>query len=286
MSELEKAKPVVKDVVTLKIGNDLFLLTKTGLKLRTVYKDGEDIVVDLTLSGFEILHFLTPIDSEIDRGLEIDLGGRQVTVKREDIATTTELAKWLSAHGVRYDTAHMPKILRYATAWYGAEKLAYTRNGWQKNRAFVVGDTVINGSGVALQEEAHVAAYGQRGTYQQWRDNVLDAASAKPGWIFGILLGLSSPVLPLIHAPNGSLFNLAGPSRTGKTYALKAAAGCWGAPTKDGCLHSFETTVNAAEGLAESANHIGLCLDELAKAIMKDNGMAMTLIYKLANGPG
>ena len=132
----------------------------------------------------------------------------------------------------------------------------------------------------------YVAAYKKRGTYQEWRDNVLGPANAKPGWIFGILLGLSSPVLPHISAPNGSLYNLAGPSRTGKTYALKAAAGCWGEPTKDGCLHSFETTINAAEGLAESATHIGLCLDELAKAIMKDKGMAMSLIYKLANGQG
>lgn len=105
----------------------------------------------------------------------------------------------------------------------------------------------------------------------------------KPGWVLGILVGLSSPLLYLLGSPSGYAFNLHGRSSTGKTYALAGAANVWGRPDKDGCLRSFNTTANAMEGLAEGHSDIGLVLDEMKKA---DPKLIAESAYLLANGQG
>lgn len=262
MSKLDKADPKKRSRKFRVSAVEWFAVSDEGMS-HVMKKDDEKVVLPLTFSRFEVTGFLEPIDEDAARGLHIDLGDRKVVVKRGDIAKRDQLAAWLADHGVRYNPDGVSKLLKYVAMWYGDPITAYTSNGWQKNRAFVVGDRVINGEGVTLMPDANLK-YGTSTTLDEWRAEVLSRAHQKPGWLLGILFGLSSPVLERVNAPNGAFFNFAGQSRTGKTYALMAGAGCWGKPTKDGCLRSFNTTVAGAEGLAREAADVGLFLDEFA----------------------
>lgn len=250
-------------------------LDKDGNKHETPHR--------LTKSVIEIKGFLRPLDGDGERGLLVRVDDREITVRREAVSKTFDLEAWLADRGVRFDPAQTSKIRRYFMLWDGPPVTAYTWNGWQRNGAFVAGDLVLRGEGRVLQTEANITRYGQRGSFEDWQRNVLAQSYKKPGWVFGILVGLSSPLLQRLDIGSGYAFNLHGKSSTGKTVALQAAASVWGRPDRQGCLKSFRTTVNALEGLCEGANHIGLTLDEMKLA---DERIIREFAYLFANGMG
>ena len=248
-------------------------------------KDGKKIEVPqrLTFGPFNVAGFLVPLDGDNQRGLLVRIGSREITVPRAAVAKEADVAVWLADHGVRFDSRKKGPLALYFSMADATRITAYTRNGWQRDGAFVVGDRIIHGEGRVLKTQANLTTFEARGTYEEWRQSVLPLAARKPGWLFGVLVGLSSPLLEPLGLATGYGFNLHGATSTGKTIALQAAAGVWGRPDAQGCLKSFNTTVNAIEGLAEGHSHLGLVLDEMKKA---DPRVIRESIYMLANGQG
>lgn len=263
-----------------------FLSREDGLLFveKQATKTGEiEVPTRLTFEPLEVAGRLVPIDGDNQRGLLVRLGKREITVPRANVASEADVAKWLADHGVLFDSRRKGLLCLYFSAADATPIRAYTRNGWQRDGAFVIGGAIINGEGRVMITDTHVSRFEARGTFGQWRDEVLPLARMKPGWVFGILEGLSSPLLAVVGASTGYGFNLTGRSSIGKTVALQAAANVWGRPDATGCLKSFNTTINAIEGLAEGHSGIGLTLDEMKKA---DPTMLRQSIYLLANGRG
>lgn len=246
----------------------------------------EPKVMQLTYTPVEIVGFLEPIDGDVDRGLRVRLGERLVTVKRADVSKKDQLTTWLADHGVRFDPAQVSGVLRYFLIWHGETITAYTRSGWQHNGAFVAGETILGGDGCVIKTEFNSLPFKSRGMYEDWRLNVLPHIKKKPGWVFAMLIGLSSPLLSIIGSASGTTFNLSGQSSTGKTDGLRVAAGVWGRPAvrgDDACVQSLRTTVNGIESVAVQSNNIALCFDEMKSAdveVMREGA------YLLGNGRG
>lgn len=226
---------------------------------------------------------LTPIDSDEDRGVRVLIDGRPYTVTRENIATGTEAVKWLTSRGALINPSEGPRLLRYIHETHLPEITAYTVNGWQRNGAFVVGERILRGEGFVLTTDATRTRYEVAGTFEDWKREVLARAYDKPGWLFMILAGLTSPLLRPLQIDTGTTFNCFAKSSTGKTAGLKAAAGLWGRPTSEGCLKSMRTTVNAIEGIAQGGNGVGLFLDEMAST---SQNVLREFAYMFGNGVG
>lgn len=223
-----------------------FLVRDDGLwHVKEGKKDSADTYTRLTLEPFRVTRRLVPIEGEDQRGLLVRIGEREVAVPRARIASETDIAKWLADHGVLFDSRQTGLIRLYFSIANANVLLAYTRNGWQVDGAFVAGDQIIGsrGGGRVMHTDSVVSKFERAGTYEQWREEVLPFANRKPGWIFGILAGLSSPLLHRTNISTGCIFNLYGRSSIGKTVALQAAANVWGMrPTSNthcripGCL--------------------------------------------------
>lgn len=247
-------------------------------------KSGKQRTVDrLARSRIVVDSMLVPIDSDEDRGLRVLIDGRAFTVTREGLATGTEAVKWLTSRGALINPSESAGLLRLIHEAEVPNVMAYTVNGWQKNGAFVVGETVLRGEGHVLTTEATRTKYEARGTFEDWQREVLERAKLKPGWLFMLLTGFTSPLLNLLQIDTGTTFNCFAKSSTGKTAGLKAAAGVWGQPSSDGCLKSMRTTVNAIEGIAQGGNGIGLFLDEMSST---SNNVLREFAYMFGNGVG
>jgi hypothetical protein len=292
MSDLPKKGEVAPDAPNVLSrlpldGGQWFLAREDGLWFieKTTAKNGDvlEVPTRLTFEPFHVAGRLVPIDGDNQRGLLVHIGEREVTVPRANVASEADVAKWLADHGVRFDSRKKGLLSLYFSAADATPIRAYTRNGWQRDGAFVIGDTIINGEGRVMITDTYVSRFEQKGDFERWRRDLLPLARMKPGWVFGILEGLSSPLLAIVGAASGYGFNLTGRSSIGKTVALQASANVWGRPDATGCLKSFNTTINAIEGLAEGHSDIGLPLDEMGKG---DPTMIRQSIYLLANGRG
>lgn len=250
-----------------------------------VTKDGKPYreATQAASSVIDIEGVVRPIDAEGESGLLVRIDDRRMTVKREDLIQTQDIGKWLAGREAYFNPKHLPLLARMCMETRPTPIVGYTRNGWQRNGAFVVGDTVLLGVGHVLKTEANLAVYERRGTFDDWEREVLSRAKQKPAWLFAILVGLSSVLLDPLGIDTGTAFNPYGPSGSGKTAGLRAAAGCWGRPDASGCLKSFITTENALEGMFEGGNGIGLSLDEMKTA---NKLILAQFAYLFGNGMG
>lgn len=219
--------------------------SKTSIEIRAdgvwfieskVSKAGKayDETIRVASSIIDIEGLVDPIDSEVDAGLLVRIDDRRATVKREDLIQAQDIGKWLAARKAYFNPKHLSLLARMFMETRPPEVIGYTRNGWQRNGAFVVGDTVLLGVGHVLKTEANLAVYDRRSTFDDWEREVLSRAQQKPAWLFAILVGLSSVLLEPLGIETGTAFNAYGPSGSGKTAALKAAAGCWGGLMRQG----------------------------------------------------
>ncbi|MBT8167628.1 DUF927 domain-containing protein [Falsiruegeria litorea] len=246
---------------------------------RKVTKDGKayDEVKMLASSVIDIKGLVDPIDSDDAAALLVHIDGRAYTVTRDSLTTSQDIGRWLAARAAFFNPSHASMLARMFMETRPERIVGYTRNGWAKNGAFVVGDRVLLGSGVAVGATDHKSA----GTFEEWEQEVLSRAYQKPMWVFGILVGLSSVLLEPLGVDTGAAFNPYGTSGSGKTDALRAAAGVWGQPSD--VLKSFSTTANALENMFEDGNHLGIVLDEMRTA---SKGLLADFAYLFGNGMG
>jgi putative DNA primase/helicase len=243
----------------------------------------------ITFTPFEVRGRLRPVEGDNQRGVLLgfrdEIGQKKsLAVPLVDVSNETQIAAWMSDHGIPWDPGEKKRLLLYLNLPTEKVIRAYTRNGWQENDAFVVGDRVIGGEGHVMVTDTTVSTYETAGDYDQWKNEILPLIVRKPGWQLGLLIGLSSPLLQVVGSSIGYGFNLTGKSSTGKTVALRIAANVWGKPSAHrGAMKTWNMTVNGAEGLAASHSDVGLFLDEMERS---DLNLVRNIVYLLANGTG
>jgi putative DNA primase/helicase len=124
--------------------------------------------------------------------------------------------------------------------------------------------------------------YQIRGTLEEWQEGVGSLTMGQLVPIFAVSTAFAGPVLHLLGQEGGGI-HLYGPSSSGKTTALRAAASVWGSGATPGYMHSWNTTDNGLEAKAAGACDTVLILDELGQI---ESSAAHQAAYMLANGSG
>ncbi|WP_297367329.1 DUF927 domain-containing protein [Acidocella sp.] len=166
-----------------------------------------------------------------------------------------------------------------------------SRCGWHHvgaGRVFVLPAQVIGGAGhrVLLASGARAQApFAASGTLDEWRRGVAALVAGNSRLVFAVACAFAGALLEL-SGDDGGGFNLKGPSRAGKTTALRAAASVWGGGPGFGAgafIRSWRATGNALEAVAAAHSDTLLCLDEMGQVEGKELG---EISYMLANGQG
>lgn len=152
------------------------------------------------------------------------------------------------------------------------------RIGWH-GRAFVLPKETIGDEGervVFQSESAMDNTFRTKGTAQAWRERVGALCAGNSRLVFAVSAAFAGPLLRPAGVESGG-FHFRGDSSSGKTTALKVAAGVYGGPSY---LQRWRTTDNALEAIAAQHCDCMLPLDELAQVDPKTAGECA---YMLAN---
>ncbi len=159
------------------------------------------------------------------------------------------------------------------------------RLGWSDEscEAYVLGDKRVIGrrDTIFLNDAAPMGfpAMTQRGTLDEWREDVGRRCRGNPILMTAISLAFAGPLLEVLGSETIGM-HLRGRSSSGKTTAVKTAVSVWGRPE---FMQRWRATTNALEDHAATSNGSLLALDELAQVSARDVGDA---VYMLGNGQG
>jgi putative DNA primase/helicase len=165
------------------------------------------------------------------------------------------------------------------------------RPGWHKmpsGQVFVhaletigaVGETVILDT---LDAGGHV--FQESGSLADWQREIAARCVGNDLLVFGVSLAFAPFLLELI-GEDGTLFNLKGDSRAGKSTAQRVAASAVGGTPRAGAadyIFDWNATGNGVEALATGMNDHLLALQELGTA---DPKHLSSVIYMIAGGTG
>jgi uncharacterized protein (DUF927 family) len=158
------------------------------------------------------------------------------------------------------------------------------RSGWQ-GTAFVLPDRRTFGNAdVVMQTEytTSMGAFVARGTLDDWRDNVARYAVGNDLLVLHVSASFAPPLLDILGEPSGGM-HVVGPSQSGKTTLLRAAASVFGPGDTSGQIRTWRATTNGLEAVAAETCDLPLFLDETGQATGKEIGET---IYLLANQSG
>lgn len=162
---------------------------------------------------------------------------------------------------------------------------ATQRVGWH-GQSFVLPDDCFGADQrdmLLLQSAtAHEHSFRQRGTLQDWQDQVARYAIGNSRLVVALSAAFAGPLIGPCSAEGGGL-HFRGASSTGKSTALLVAGSVWGGGEVTGFVRSWRATANGLEGVALGHSDTLLCLDELSQLAAKDAGEAA---YMLGNGSG
>ncbi len=199
----------------------------------------------------------------------------------------TEAVRMLASGGLHIEPGRAPKLREYLQVCRPDGKIRTVEQyGWHGG-AYVTPEGTIGDAGaerIVFQAASGVApaaaVYGRSGTAQGWRETVAKLASGNSRLGLALCSAFAGPLLHIAGVESGGL-HLVGPSSSGKTTALRAAASVWGDP--ESYVRTWRATANGLEGIAAVHNDGLLILDELSQCEAKQAGEAA---YMLANGKG
>jgi uncharacterized protein (DUF927 family) len=194
-----------------------------------------------------------------------------------------EYRKALRRLGLVMNSAARDPLQRYLDVCHAEERArCVDRVGWY-GAAYVLPDTTLGDPGserLVLQNLDHRSeGYRQSGTLESWRETIAFACVGNSRLLLAVSTAFAAPLLALLDEESGGL-HFRGPSSSGKTTAVYAAATVWGEPSR---LERWRATANALEGVALAHNDNLLCLDELKELDPREAG---GVAYMLANGAG
>jgi len=164
------------------------------------------------------------------------------------------------------------------------------RVGWA-GRCYVLPNETLgtNASGetVIFHSEAGIEAnFNQRGTADQWRDDLARLCVGNSRAAFAVATAFAGPLLAWAQGVTGGGIHYTGQTSIGKTTCFLLAASVWGKGTEkdpDSYMQKWRATSNGLEYQGEQHNDCTLILDELGQM---DAGDAGNAAYMLADGMG
>ncbi|MDP1611712.1 MAG: DUF927 domain-containing protein [Sulfuritalea sp.] len=196
-----------------------------------------------------------------------------------------ELEKLLRGWGLQIAPKGRPLLLEYLmTQQPKARARTTARTGWHESgdgRVFVLPDRAIGKADeVWLFEDGAAAAdYRERGTLDEWRQEVAALCLDNSRLTFAVCLAFAAPLLDLVGGESGGI-HYSGESGDGKTTALRVAASVCGGPEY---MKQWRASDNSMEYLALQHCDALLAMDELAQINAKVLG---DTIYMLGNANG
>jgi|AMWB02.1.fsa_nt_gi hypothetical protein len=161
-------------------------------------------------------------------------------------------------------------------------RLSVDHTGWVGEADFVLPDRVISSMGteeLLFTGSVFLDGFSHSGTLQGWQERVALPLSSYPSMTFALCCAFAAPILKVLKVPGGG-FHFYGPSGTGKTTALRLAAGVVGSESLVG---TWRATANGLEAISEAYNDLVLPLDEIYQIDADD---LVECIYMIANGKG
>lgn len=203
--------------------------------------------------------FATEGGAEIKKGL-LDRG--------LEVVPTREAHKNLLAYLHGFDTNERVRLV---------DKL-----GWHEN-AFMLPKNVIGNLSTPLRyysDSPPLCKISQKGSVEQWRDNVAKHCSGNDLLLFAISAAFAGPMLEQLGMESFG-FHFVGDSSMGKSTLLKISATVFGSPSD--YLKTWRATDNALESIAAAHSDCLLILDEIGQC---DPRIIGETIYMLGNGEG
>ncbi|WP_169391430.1 MULTISPECIES: DUF927 domain-containing protein [Psychrobacter] len=161
--------------------------------------------------------------------------------------------------------------------------LCVSKLGWYGER-FVLPDTTLGGDDneLIVYQSSHAinSTLAQKGSLEQWRDNLCQPLADQSRFVFSIACAFAGQLLEPLGYDGGG-FHLLGSSSMGKSLSLKVAASVWGNP--DNYVKTWRQTDNALESTACQHNDSFLALDEISECDPKIIGKC---VYMIGNGQG
>lgn len=157
------------------------------------------------------------------------------------------------------------------------------RTGWQETGVYLLGDNTVIGESTEqylLHNQSSVKPVTQRGTLEEWKQQVASLCRGNSRLIFGVSAAFASTLLHHLGLEGGG-FHLFGTSSDGKTTTLHVAASVIDRPLQ--YIQPWRATDNGMEGIAKQHNHSLLILDEQGEMAPQDLGKVS---YFLSNGKG
>ncbi|MDR0580868.1 MAG: DUF927 domain-containing protein [Holosporaceae bacterium] len=151
-------------------------------------------------------------------------------------------------------------------------------NGWMDN-IFVLPNKIIGDWNGDFETESLDESINQKGTLDEWKENISKYCVGNSRLVFSICLGFASLLLKICDVDSCG-FNIVGKSSIGKTTCLKVAASIFGNPKY---INVWRSTDNALETLAFKRNDMLLILDEIG---LSDSNKIGDISYMFSSGQG
>ena len=162
-----------------------------------------------------------------------------------------------------------------------------SQTGWlshQGRRVFVLPEGTIGeavDARVTLEQGVN-GKYAVSGELSGWQAGVGEYSRGNSLVVFSISAALAGPLLEMACMDGGGI-HFYGPSSSGKTTLLQAAASVWGCGNAKGFVGTWRATANGLEGAAAAASDTALIMDEFGLIAPSEVGAAL---YSLGNGVG
>ena len=264
-----------------------------GVYRHTVKKAGDDVppvLVDTWICAPLLVEALTRDETDHNYGHLLRFINRDGNWKTWNMparmlrGSGEDLRGELLDMGLKMDIDHKKAVPAYINAQEPKQRLrAALSTGWFGD-VFVLPDRTVgdgNPPTVFYQSEyAGQREYTQRGTLDEWRQNVAKYCAGNPLLVFAVSVAFVGPLLKM-HNLSGAGFHVFGSSRTGKTTGNKVACSIWG--NWESYTRSWKATANGLEAVASLFNDGLLVLDEMSDG---DADEIRKTIYALHDGRG
>lgn len=233
------------------------------------------------------LHLSLPKDGNriirLPAGLMLDDRRFAVALADRGIITTASNMKMLCGYLISYT-----QLLQREEA----AQEEYARFGWrdlgENNRKFVLAGEAVDHNGEVVRANTVGAlkivadAASAKGNLNLWVKafSVYETIQGSEPYIMAGMLGFASPLMPLLDQ-SGLIYNMLGPSGTGKSTSLKIATSIWGKPNSQHAqVHDNRIPVLNTLG---SFQNIPMAFDEVTT--MEANDL-IEIAYAVSQGRG
>ena len=201
----------------------------------------------------------------------------------------------LAVEGVQLETNAGQDLIENLGRWEREHRPSsadlVSRNGWFKDEAtsnlvYVNGNNVF-GANWRPHGPAIDARASRKGTLEGWVNGV-ERLTKTPAQVFALGLSFAGALVGGLNLSGAAIVDsfgahFCGDSSNGKTTIAKVAASVWNSPALGAGVHTWVTTNNATEIIAEGSSGALLVLDELKE--VRDFELSRT-IHMLNDGKG